>query len=164
MSRLLDRNSTLVYPDYGMFQIVDCQSDDETAPVPGHNDFSVGDRSIYLRSFQTNVLVRLDLESWESEPAWHEDEWEGSHTAVIELTTGVVGVDEITAGAQHDLLTLPAPGRYRVRVAHRNRGMVSDAYMALFDQFEDIHGPGFTDAKRDLEGREQYLARFWPES
>ncbi len=146
-----------------MFQTFDREDYDDTAPVPGRDDFSVGERSVYLRSFQTNVLVRLGLESWESEPAWGGEAWEGSHTAAIELATGVVGVNEITAGAQHDLLTLPAPGRYRVRVAHRNRRMVSGAYMALFDQFEDRHGPGFTAAKRDLEGREQYLAQFWPE-
>ncbi|GHC95046.1 hypothetical protein GCM10007079_46260 [Nocardiopsis terrae] len=163
MSRLLSRNSTLVYPDYGMFQIFDCEDYDDTAPVPGRNDFSAGECSVYLRSLQTNVLVHLDLESWESEPAWNGEEWEGSHTAVIELATGVVGVNEITAGGQHDLLTLPAPGRYRVRAAHRNRRVVSKAYMALFDRFEDVHGPGFTAAARDLEGREQYLAQFWPE-
>ncbi|WP_017571105.1 hypothetical protein [Nocardiopsis halotolerans] len=163
MSRLLSQNSTLVYPDYGIFQIVDGKDCDDTAPVPGRNVFSVGERSVYFHSMQNNVLVRLYLESWETEPAWDEDDWEGSRTAVIELATGVVSVDEITAGAQHDLLTLPAPGRYRVRVAHRNRRIVSEAYMALFGRFDDIHGIEFTEAERALEGREQYLAQFWPE-
>ncbi|RKS06459.1 hypothetical protein DFP74_2091 [Nocardiopsis sp. Huas11] len=164
MNRLLDRNSTLVYPDYGMFQIFDCEDYDDTAAVPGRHDFSVGERSVYFRSLQTNVLVRLTLESWESEPDWDGASWEGSRTAVIELATGVVGVNEITAGAQHDLLTLPAPGRYGIRVAHRNRHEVSEAHMALHDRFEDVQGPGFRAAKRDLEGREQYLAQFWPEA
>lgn len=34
MSRLLSRNSTLVYPDYGMFQIFDCEDYDDTALFP----------------------------------------------------------------------------------------------------------------------------------
>ncbi|GAB2513899.1 hypothetical protein [Nocardiopsis aegyptia] len=163
MSRILSRNSTLVYPDYGMFQIFDCQDYDDTASVPGRRDFSVGERSVYLRSLQTNVRVHLTLESWDTEPAWDEGSWEGSHTAVIEIATGVVGVSEITAGVQPDLLTLAAPGRYGIRVAHRNRHEVSEAHMALYDRFDDVQGPGFRAAKRALEGREQYLAQFWPE-
>jgi hypothetical protein len=163
MSRLLSHNSTLVYPDYGIFQIIDGEDLDYTAPVPGREDFSAGERSVFLHSFQTNVRVRLDMESWEAEPAWSNDGWEGSRTAVIECTTGVIGVSEMTAGAQFGLLTLPTPGRYRVRAAYRNRHEVSKAYHALFDRFDDIHGPGFTTAKKALEGREQYLAQFWPE-
>lgn len=164
MSRLLDRNSTLVHPDYGVFQIFDGEDFDDTASVPGHDDFSFGDRSVYFHSFQNNVRVRLLLESWEGEPDRDDDAWEGSATAVVEIATGVVCVNELTAGGQDDLLTLPRPGRYGVRVAHRNRRVVSDAYLALFDQFRGLDGFGFSEAKRALEGREEYLAQFWPAS
>ncbi|MFI6576807.1 hypothetical protein ACIBFB_13475 [Nocardiopsis sp. NPDC050513] len=154
----------LVYPDYGVFQIIDCEHPEPDAPLPGFNDFSVGERSVFLHSCQNNVLVRLDLESWETEPPEPGTEWEATHTASITLPSGVIGVSEMTTGTQENLLTLPAPGRYRIRMAHRNRRLVGRAYEALFSQFEDTDDPGFIAAQRDLEGREQYLAQFWPES
>ncbi|QUX29102.1 hypothetical protein KGD83_00350 [Nocardiopsis akebiae] len=163
MSRPLSTRYALVYPDYGIFQIIDCAQDEPDAPLPGHDDFSVGKHSVFLRSFQTNLRVRLDLESWRSEPPALGGEWEADHTTAVTLPSGVIGVSELTYGSQHNLLTLPAPGRYRIRIAHRNRRLVSEAYMALFDRFGDIRGAGFAAAKRDLEGREQYLAQFWPE-
>lgn len=154
---------TLVDPDYGVFQIVDCEHPELDAPLSGHDGFSAGEHSVYLHSPQNVVLVRLDLESWQTEPPEPEPVWEGTHTASITLPSGVVGVIELTSGMQEDLLTLPAPGRYRIRVFHRNRRLVNEACSALFDRFDDIDDPGFQAAMRDLEGREQYLAQFWPE-
>jgi hypothetical protein len=158
MSRLLNHNSTLVYPDYGMFQITDQAHYEFTAPVPGRNDFSAGEHSVYLRSSQTHILVHLELESWDSEPPRREEDWEGWHTAVIRLETGVLDVNEITAGSQPNVLTLPGPGRYRVRAAHRNRHATSEAYWELSRSGAE---PG--EIKRALEGKEQHLAQFWPE-
>ncbi|WP_116248010.1 hypothetical protein [Nocardiopsis sp. FIRDI 009] len=159
----LVRRRALVYPDYGVFQIIDCEHPEPDALLPGFNASSVGERSVYLRSFQTNVLVRLDLESWETEPAEPGRVWESAHTASTTLPSGVIGVSEMTTGTQENLLTLPTPARYRIRLSHRNRRFVGRAYEALFSQFEDTDDPGFTAAQRDLEGREQYLAQFWPE-
>lgn len=161
MSRLLRTQYTLVYPDYGIFQIVDSGSEDRDAPLPGKQDFSAGERSVFLHSFQNNVLVRLDLESWTGEPPTLGGEWEGSDTATITLSSGAVDIAELTLGRQEAVLRLPAPGRYQVRVAHRNRRLVSKAYQALFGEDTDIHSAEFAAATRDLEGLEQYLAQFW---
>ena len=163
MGRLLRTQRTLVYPDYGIFQIVDSESTDNDAPLPGRRDFSAGERSVYLRSFQNNVLVRLDLESWDGEPSPLGEEWEGSETATVVLPSGSVDVAELTVDRQEEALRLPAPGRYRVRMAHRNRRQVSQAYEELVGRYDGVDSAEFAAAKRDLQGREQYLAQFWPE-
>ena len=46
--------------------------------------------------------------------------WDRSDEIVMDLPTGVLGIDQITAGAHAEVFRLPAPGRWRIRVAWRD--------------------------------------------
>ena len=55
-------------------------------------------------------------------------------------------------------------GDYGVRIYTRNRAAALTSYRELFQQFADPLSDEFQQARKQLEGLEQYLIQLWRES
>lgn len=164
MSRRLLRLEIPVFPDRRMFRIHDATVDPH-APgspiVPMSALISVNREQMCVGSLQENVAVRVTLEEWDSAPPPFGDEWEDEAKAVLYLR-GALTVDMGTAGRAVDWLKLAGGvGDYVVRVYARNRREVVRLYRELFSRGLDPLSDGFEQARRSLDGHEEYLLQLW---
>lgn len=164
MSRRLIRLEIPVFPDRRMFRVHDvaAEPDDPGAPLPPTGALiSVNREQMLVGSLQENVAVHLTLEEWDSAPPPFGDEWEDEAKTVLYLR-GAVAIDMGPAGRAVESLKLAGGvGDYVVRVYARNRREVTRLYQDLFKRGLDPLSDEFQQARRRLEGVEQYLLQLW---
>jgi hypothetical protein len=113
-----------------------------------------------VASLQEVISVQLLLEEWDSAPPPSGDRWEDEAKAVLYLR-GAVSVDMGTAGkAVGNLKLAGGVGDYVVRVFARNRTEVTHRYRDLLRGLDPLSDE-FEQARRDLDGLEQYLLQMW---
>jgi hypothetical protein len=144
VSRILRDAEVDVAVDYHQFGLVDSAAV-ENRPPPGQGGprwLRVGRSLVFFESEGPLVGARVRFEAWDGPAPFDEAQWPMSEVVMLDMPSGRIGTDEITYGAQSDVFILPAPGRYRVRVAWRE---------------------GEFDPRRGGEGPEAFaLAQFWP--
>ena len=92
------------------------------------------------------------------------DVWEDEAKGSVYLR-GQLTVDMGSAGRAVEGLTLAGGvGDYVVRVYARNRREVMRLYEEMFDRGVDPLSDEFQQARKNLEGLEQYLLQFWREN
>jgi hypothetical protein len=164
VSRRLLRLEIPVFPDRRMFQVRDATADPNApgSPIaPMSALISVSREQMCVGSLQENVAVRVTLEEWDSAPPPFGDEWEDEAKAVLYLR-GALTVDMGTAGRAVDWLKLAGGvGDYVVRVYARNRREVVRLYRELFNRGLDPLSDEFEQARRSLDGHEEYLLQLW---
>ena len=114
---------------------------------------------------QEHVGVQLTIEEWEDAPAQFSDGYEDEAKCVLYLRGHLSVADMGTAGrALRSVRLVGGVGDYGVRVYTRNRTEAVRRYAALFKLDVDPLGDEFQQARRRLEGLEQYLIQLWRES
>jgi hypothetical protein len=167
VSRRLIRLEMPVFPDRRMFRVHDSTVDPD-APggplAPVGTLVSVNREQLWVGSLQEHIGVRLTLEEWDTAPPAFGDAWEDEAKGTLYLR-GQVSVDMGSAGRAVDGLTLAGGvGDYVVRVYARNRREVMRLYEEMFDRGVDPLSDEFQQARKNLEGLEQYLLQFWREN
>jgi hypothetical protein len=66
--------------------------------------------------------------------------------------------------AVHALRLSGGVGDYGVRLYTRNRAVAVQSYVELYKRFADPLSDEFQQARKELEGTEQYLLQLWRES
>lgn len=164
MSRRLLRLEIPIFPDRRMFRLHDATVDPNSpgSPLaPLGALISVNREQMCVGSLQENVGVRLTLEEWDSAPPPFGDEWEDEAKAVLYLR-GALTLDMGSAGRAVERLKLASGvGDYVVRVYARNRREVVQLYRELFKRRLDPLSDEFEQARRALDGHEEYLLQLW---
>ena len=164
MSRRLLRLEMPVFPDRRMFRLHDATVDPDGpgSPAPPEGALiSVTREQMWVASLQEIVSAQLLLEEWDSAPPPFGEKWEDEAKAVLYLR-GAVSIDMGTAGKAVEGLKLAGGvGDYVVRVFARNRTEVTRRYQDLFRRGLDPLSDEFEQARRTLDGLEQYLLQLW---
>lgn len=167
MSRRVVRLEIPVFPDRRMFRVHDATVDPD-APggplAPTGALISVSREQMWVGTLQEHIGVRLFLEEWDTPPPPFGEGWEDEAKAVIYLR-GALSIDMGSAGRAVEWLKLAGGvGDYVVRVYARNRREVNRLYNELFEHRVDPLSDEFQQARKALEGHEQYLLQLWRES
>ena len=167
MSRRVIRMEIPVFPDRRMFRVHDATVDPD-APggplAPTGALISANREQLWVGSLQEHIGVRLFLEEWDVAPPPFGDGWEDEAKAVIYLR-GALSIDMGSAGrAVEGLRLVGGVGDYVVRVHARNRREVMRLYDELFERGVDPLSDEFQQARKALEGHEQYLLQLWREA
>jgi hypothetical protein len=167
VSRRVIRLEIPVFPDRRMFRVHDSTVDPDAPgrPMPPLGALiSVNREQMWVGSLQEHIGVRLFLEEWDMAPPPFGENWEDEAKAVIYLR-GALSIDMGAAGRAVDRLQLAGGvGNYVIRVFARNRREVERLYNELFGRGVDPLSDEFEQARRALEGREQYLLQLWREA
>ena len=163
MSRRLLRLEMPVFPDRRMFRLHDATVDPDGPgrPAPPEGALSsVTREQMWIASLQEIVSAQLLLEEWDSAPPPFGEKWEDEAKAVLYLR-GAVSIDMGTAGKAVESLKLAGGvGDYVVRVFARNRTEVTRRYHELVRGLDPLSDE-FEQARRTLDGLEQYLLQLW---
>ena len=166
MSRRLLRLEIPVFPDRRMFRLHDATVDPDGPGSPAPPDgalISVTREQMWVASLQEIVSAQLLFEEWDSAPPPFGEKWEDEAKAVLYLR-GAVSIDMGPAGKAVESLKLAGGvGDYVVRVFARNRREVNRLYNELFERGVDPLSDEFQQARKNLEGHEQYLLQLWRE-
>ncbi len=158
------RLETQIFPDRKMFRVHDATVDPAApgSPLPPVGALiSTSREQMLVASLQEHNSVRLTIEEWDSAPPSFGGDWEDEAKAVLYLR-GELSVDMGSAGRAVERLRLAGGvGDYVVRVHARNRREVIRMYDALFDGGIDPLSDDFQQARRALDGVEEYLLQFW---
>jgi hypothetical protein len=164
VSRRLLRLEMPVFPDRRMFRLHDATVDPDAPggpPPPDGALISVTREQMWVASLQEIVSVQVLLEEWDAAPPPFGEKWEDEAKAVLYLR-GAVSIDMGTAGkAVAELKLGGGVGDYVVRVFARNRTEVPRRYQDLFRRGLDPLSDAFEQARRTLDGLEQYLLQLW---
>jgi hypothetical protein len=135
------------------------------APLPpGEALISAGRDQLIVACAQQHLGVQLTVEEYDSAPPPFSDGYEDEAKCVLYLR-GQLTVDMGSAGRAVDGLRLSGGvGDYGVRVYTRNRIAARQSYEQLFEQHADPLSDEFQQARKELEGLEQYLLQLWRES
>ncbi len=149
-----------------MFKIHDATVDPD-APggplAPVGTLISVNRDQLWVGSLQEHIGVHLTLEEWDTAPPTFGDAWEDEAKGTLYLR-GQLSVDMGRAGRAVERLTLASGvGDYVVRVYARSRREVQRLYEELFDRGMDPLSDEVQQARKNLEGLEQYLLQIWRE-
>jgi hypothetical protein len=113
---------------------------------------------------QEHLGVQLTIEEWDDAPPPFSDGYEDEAKCVLYLR-GQLTVDMGKSGRAVDGLRLSGGvGDYGVRIYTRNRAAAMQSYSELFNQDADPLSDEFQQARKQLEGMEQYLLQLWRES
>ena len=114
---------------------------------------------------QEHVGVQLTVEEWEDAPPPFSDGFEDDAKCVLYLR-GRLSVADLNRSdpAVSGVRLAGGVGAYGVRVYTRNRTEAVRRYAALFKMNADPLGDEFQQARKQLEGLEQYLVQLWRES
>jgi hypothetical protein len=167
VSRRVLRVEIPVYPERMMFRIHDPVSDLD-APggplLPMEALISAGRDQLIVATAQQHLGVQLTIEEWDDAPPPFSDGYEDEAKCVLYLR-GQLTVDMGPAGRAIDGLRLSGGvGDYGVRVYTRNRKAALKSYAELFERDTDPLSDEFQQARKELEGLEQYLLQLWRES
>lgn len=158
------RLETNVFPDRKMFRVHDATVDPDGpgGPLPPVGALiSTNREQLWVASLQEHCSVRLTVEECDSAPPAFGEGWEDEAKAVLYLR-GELSVDMGSAGrAVAGLRLAGGVGDYAVRVHARNRQEVVRRYDALFESGIDPLSDDFQQARRALDGVEEYLLQFW---
>src|SRR5580693_1904754 len=149
-----------------MFRIHDATDDPDarSGPVPATDGLVSSNRDqMLVMSLQENVDVRVTIEEWDDAPPPFSDGYEDEAKCVLYLR-GQLSVDMGSAGPAVSRLRLSGGvGDYGVRVYTRNRAAALQSYSDLVQQNDPL-SDDFQQARKQLEGTEQYLVQLWRES
>jgi hypothetical protein len=167
VSRRLLRLEIPVFPERLMFRVHDpiAELDAPGGPVPPIDSLvSTGRDQLMVSCAQEPLGVQLTIEEWDDAPPPFSDGYEDEAKCVLYLR-GNLTVDMVSAGRAVDALRLSGGvGDYGVRVYTRNRTAAVRSYGELYEQFSDPLSDDFQQARKRLEGMEQYLLQLWRET
>ena len=167
MSRRLLRLEVPVFPERLMFRIHDPAADlaGPDSPIQSADSLiSTSRDQLIVACAQQYVGVQLTIEEWDSAPPPFSDGYEDEAKCVLYLR-GTLSVDMGPAGRAVEALRLSGGvGDYGVRLYTRNRTAAAVSYADLYHRFTDRLSDEFQQARKDLEGMEQYLLQLWRES
>ncbi|TGB10001.1 hypothetical protein [Streptomyces sp. MZ04] len=108
--------------DCHLFGLADAEAD-ESLPDAGRPSAwaGVGESALVFESEEDLVRARLRLELWDGPAAIDGEQWPRTTTAAWTLPSGVLGVDELTAGAVPEVFVVP-PGEYAMRLGWHSEG------------------------------------------
>ena len=114
---------------------------------------------------QEHVSVQLTIEEWDDTPPPFSDGYEDEAKCVLYLRGRLSVIDTGRSDLAVDSVRLAGGvGDYGVHVYTRNRAEAVRRYAALFKMNADPLGDEFQQARKRLEGLEQYLVQLWRES
>jgi hypothetical protein len=167
VSRRLLRLEVPVFPERLVFRIHDPGAvlDGPAGPPPPIDALISTSRDQMLVSCaQEHLGVQLTVEEWDEAPPPFSDGYEDEAKCVLYLR-GRLSVDMGAAGRAVDALRLSGGvGDYGVRLYTRNRTAALASYSELYQRFADPLSDEFQQARKELEGMEQYLLQLWRES
>ena len=167
MSRRLLRLEIPVRPERMMFRVHDPAADLDApgAPLtPSESLISTSRDQLLVSCAQEHLGVQLTVEEWDDAPPPFSDGYEDEAKCVLYLR-GQLTIDMGSAGRAVSALRLSGGvGDYGVRIYTRNRAAALQSYKDLFAQHDDPLGDDFQQARKQLEGMEQYLLQLWRES
>jgi hypothetical protein len=167
VTRRLLRVEIPVFPERMMFRVHDpvADLDGPGSPIPPIDALvSAGRDQLIVACAQEHLGVQLTIEEWDAAPPPFSDGYEDEAKCVLYLR-GQLGVDMGLAGPAIGSLRLSGGvGDYGVRIYTRNRAAALQSYAELFDQEADPLSDEFQQARKQLEGLEQYLLQLWRES
>jgi len=112
-----------VVVDHHLFGLCDGASG-ESRPFPrhfGHAWLGVGTSMVYFEAAGDIYKVRVRFESWDAPaPPLDEATWPVNEVVELSLPSGVLSVDQLTAGSLPDVFTVGTLGRYGARLAWRD--------------------------------------------
>lgn len=113
---------------------------------------------------QSRLAVQLTVEEWDDAPPPFSDDFEDEAKCVLYLR-GLLSIDMGPAGRAVEALRLSGGvGDYGVRLYTRNRTAAVASYANLYNQHANPLSDEFQQARKQLEGMEQYLLQLWRES
>lgn len=150
-----------------MFRVHDPSVDPDGPgnPVPNGSLISTNREQMIVACAQEHVSVQLTIEEWEDVPPPFSDGYEDEAKCVLYLRGRLSVIDTGRSDLALDSLRLAGGvGDYGVHVYTRNRVEAVRRYAALFKMNADPLGDEFQQARKRLEGLEQYLVQLWRES
>jgi hypothetical protein len=167
VSRRLLRLEVPVFPERLMFRVHDPGADMEgpSSPSPPIDSLiSTSRDQLIVACAQQHLGVQLTVEEWDDAPPPFSDGYEDEAKCVLYLR-GRLSIDMGPAGRAVESLRLSGGvGDYGVRLYTRNRTAAIVSYAELYQQFSDPLSDEFEQARKQLEGMEQYLLQLWRES
>jgi hypothetical protein len=167
VSRRLLRLEIPVFPERMAFRVHDPAVDPDApgGPVlPADSLISTGREQLIVATAQEHIGVQLTIEEWDDAPPPFSDGYEDEAKCVLYLR-GKLSVDMGSAGKAVESMRLSGGvGDYGARVYTRNRAAAVQRYQELFQLHPDPLGDEFQQARKRLEGLEQYLVQLWRES
>jgi hypothetical protein len=167
VSRRVLRLEVPVFPERLTFRVHDpaADLDGPAAPLPPIDALvSAGRDQLIVACAQEHLGVQLTIEEWDSAPPPFSDGYEDEAKCVLYLR-GRLSIDMGLAGRAVEGLRLSGGvGDYGVRVYTRNRAAAVQSYAELYEQHADPLSDDFQQARKELEGMEQYLLQMWRES
>jgi hypothetical protein len=166
VSRRLLRLEIPVFPERMAFRVHDPAVDPD-APggpvIPSDSLISTGREQMIVATAQEHLGVQLTIEEWDDAPPPFSDGYEDEAKCVLYLR-GKLSVDMGSAGRAVESMRLSGGvGDYGARVYTRNRAAAVQRYQELFQLHPDPLGDEFQQARKRLEGLEQYLVQLWRE-
>jgi hypothetical protein len=156
-----------VFPERMMFRVHDPAVDPDApgGPIaPVGSLISSSREQLLVACAQEHVGVQLTVEEWDDAPPPFSDGYEDEAKCVLYLR-GHLSVNMGAAGyAIRSLRLSGGVGDYGVRVYTRNRSEAVRRYGELYQLNADPLGDEFQQARKRLEGLEQYLLQLWRES
>jgi hypothetical protein len=151
-----------------MFRVYDSavDLDEPNGPVPPVSALiSTSREQMIVACAQEHVSVQLTIEEWEDVPPPFSDGYEDEAKCVLYLRGRLSVMDMGRADSAVDSIRLAGGvGDYGVHVYTRNRVEAVRRYADLFKMNADPLGDEFQQARKRLEGLEQYLVQLWRES
>jgi len=157
-----------VFPERVMFRVHDPAADLDApgAAVPPQDSLIGTSRDqLIVSCAQEHLGVQLTIEEWDDAPPPFSDGYEDEAKCVLYLRGHLSVADMGTTGrALRSARLVGGVGDYGVRVYTRNRTEAVRRYADLYKLNADPLGDEFQQARRRLEGLEQYLIQLWRES
>jgi hypothetical protein len=167
VGRRLLRLEVPVFPERLMFRVHDpgADLDGPAAPsLPVDSLASTSRDQLIVSCAQEHLGVQLTVEEWDDAPPPFSDGYEDEAKCVLYLR-GRLSIDMGSAGKAVEAVRLSGGvGDYGVRLYTRNRTAAVTSYTELYQRFADPLSDEFQQARKQLEGMEQYLLQLWRES
>jgi hypothetical protein len=167
VGRRLLRLEIPVFPERMMFRVHDPAVDPDAPgapPPPVDALMSAGREQVIIACAQEHVPVQLTIEEWAAAPPPFSDGYEDEAKCVLYLRGQLTVADTGPfRSAVRSVRLAGGVGDYGLHVYTRNRAEAVRRYAALF-QHADPLGDDFQQARRQLEGLEQYLLQLWREA
>lgn len=165
MGHRLLRLEMPVFPLRGVFRVLDPAADPDAPggpPPPNGALITSGRDQLLIGCAQEHVGVQLTVEEWEDAPPPFSDGYEDEAKCVLYLRGQLSIVDASRSDRALGSVRLTGGvGDYGVRVYTRNRAEVVRRYAELYQMAADPLGDEFQQARKELDGLEQYLLQLW---
>ena len=166
MSRRLLRLEMGVFPEHALIRLHDPAVDPGAPggpPPPADSLISATREQMLVSCAQRDVSVQLVIEEWDQAPPAFSDDYEDEAKALLYLTGKLsIGAGR-NGGAVASLRMAGGVGYYGVRLYTRNRTELLRRYHYLLARTDPL-GDEFQQARKHLDGLEQYLVQLWRDS